>query len=104
MKEITYLFAEGHPSAELKHGIIASCVRIFLGLSCPTMRFLEKPHNIEQIKVVRAHYCAQQREGAKQLNKHCQRNYLRARSARLRKAYHWRSCRFSFLPIILLSS
>src|SRR6266700_1453310 len=23
MKEITYLFAEGHPSAELKHGIIA---------------------------------------------------------------------------------
>ena len=23
MKEITYLYAEGHPSAELKHGIIA---------------------------------------------------------------------------------
>src|SRR5947208_14764616 len=23
MKEITYLFSEGHPSAELKHGIIA---------------------------------------------------------------------------------
>ena len=23
VKEITYLFAEGHPSAELKHGIIA---------------------------------------------------------------------------------
>jgi glucosamine--fructose-6-phosphate aminotransferase (isomerizing) len=23
MKEITYIFAEGHPSAELKHGIIA---------------------------------------------------------------------------------
>src|ERR1044072_9758829 len=23
MKEITYLFADGHPSAELKHGIIA---------------------------------------------------------------------------------
>ena len=23
MKEITYLYAEGHPSAELKHGVIA---------------------------------------------------------------------------------
>ena len=23
LKEITYIFAEGHPSAELKHGIIA---------------------------------------------------------------------------------
>jgi len=52
MKEITYLFAEGHPSAELKHGIIA-----LVGPTLPSVFivpedavFSKNVNNIEQVK------------------------------------------------------
>src|SRR2546422_2673565 len=52
MKEITYLYAEGHPSAELKHGIIAlirpDLPSIFIA---PDDAVLSKNlNNIEQVK------------------------------------------------------
>jgi glucosamine--fructose-6-phosphate aminotransferase (isomerizing) len=52
LKEITYLFAEGHPSAELKHGIIAlirpDLPSIFIAPDDPV--FSKNVNNIEQIK------------------------------------------------------
>src|SRR5438477_10356503 len=52
MKEITYLFAEGHPSAELKHGIIA-LVRPDLPslfIAPDDAVFSKNLNNIEQVK------------------------------------------------------
>ena len=52
MKEITYLFAEGHPSAELKHGIIA-LVRPELPslfITPDDAVFSKNLNNIEQVK------------------------------------------------------
>ncbi len=52
MKEITYLFAEGHPSAELKHGIIA-LVRPDLPsvfIAPDDAIFSKNLNNIEQVK------------------------------------------------------
>lgn len=52
MKEITYLFAEGHPSAELKHGIIAlvrpDLPSIFIAPDDSI--FAKNVNNIEQVK------------------------------------------------------
>ena len=52
MKEITYLFAEGHPSAELKHGIIAlirpDLPSIFIAPNDAV--FSKNLNNIEQVK------------------------------------------------------
>jgi glucosamine--fructose-6-phosphate aminotransferase (isomerizing) len=52
MKEITYLFAEGHPSAELKHGIIAlirsNLPSIFIAPDDSV--FTKNLNNIEQVK------------------------------------------------------
>src|SRR5437867_3216080 len=52
MKEITYLFAEGHPSAELKHGIIAlvrpDLPSVFIAPDDAV--FSKNLHNIEQVK------------------------------------------------------
>ena len=52
MKEITYLFAEGHPSAELKHGIIAlvrpDLPSIFIATDDAV--FSKNLNNIEQVK------------------------------------------------------
>ena len=55
VKEITYLFAEGHPSAELKHGIIA-----LVGPTLPSVFiapqdavFSKNVNNIEQVKARR---------------------------------------------------
>jgi glucosamine--fructose-6-phosphate aminotransferase (isomerizing) len=52
MKEITYLFAEGHPSAELKHGIIAlvrpDLPSIFIAPDDAV--FSKNMNNIEQVK------------------------------------------------------
>ena len=52
MKEITYLFAEGHPSAELKHGIIAlvrpELPSIFIAPDDAV--FSKNLNNIEQVK------------------------------------------------------
>jgi glucosamine--fructose-6-phosphate aminotransferase (isomerizing) len=52
MKEITYLFAEGHPSAELKHGIIA-LVRPDLPsvfIAPDDSIFSKNLNNVEQVK------------------------------------------------------
>src|SRR5205814_675286 len=52
MKEITYLFAEGHPSAELNHGIIAlvrpDLPSIFVAPDDGV--FSKNLNNIEQVK------------------------------------------------------
>ena len=52
MKEITYLFAEGHPSAELKHGIIAlvrpELPSVFIAPDDAV--FSKNLNNIEQVK------------------------------------------------------
>ena len=52
MKEITYLFAEGHPSAELKHGIIAlvrpDLPSVFIAPDDAV--FSKNLNNIEQVK------------------------------------------------------
>jgi len=52
MKEITYIFAEGHPSAELKHGIIAlvrpDLPSVFITPDDPV--FSKNVNNIEQVK------------------------------------------------------
>ncbi|HEX4653278.1 MAG TPA: glutamine--fructose-6-phosphate transaminase (isomerizing) [Candidatus Udaeobacter sp.] len=52
MKEITYLFAEGHPSAELKHGIIAlirsDLPSVFIAPDDSV--FAKNLNNIEQVK------------------------------------------------------
>jgi len=55
MKEITYLFAEGHPSAELKHGIIA-LVRSDLPsvfIAPDDAVFSKNLNNIEQVRARR---------------------------------------------------
>jgi glucosamine--fructose-6-phosphate aminotransferase (isomerizing) len=52
MKEITYLFAEGHPSAELKHGVIAlirpDLPSVFIAPDDSV--FSKNLNNIEQVK------------------------------------------------------
>src|ERR1700682_5369755 len=56
MKEITYLFADGHPSAELKHGIIAlvrpDLPSIFIAPDDAV--FSKNLNNIEQVKARKA--------------------------------------------------
>src|ERR1700693_3160923 len=70
MKEITYLFAEGHPSAELKHGIIAlvrpDLPSIFIA---PDDAVLSKNlNNIEQVRARKGPIIAiTSGNGAKQL-------------------------------------
>src|SRR6195256_5285994 len=73
MKEITYLFAEGHPSAELKHGIIA-----LVGPDLPSVFtapddavFSKNLNNIEQVKARKGPIIVlTSPRGAKQLEKH----------------------------------
>jgi glucosamine--fructose-6-phosphate aminotransferase (isomerizing) len=70
MKEITYLFAEGHPSAELKHGIIAlvrpDLPSIFIAPDDAV--FSKNLNNIEQIKARKGPIIAiTSGNGAKQL-------------------------------------
>jgi glutamine---fructose-6-phosphate transaminase (isomerizing) len=70
MKEITYLFAEGHPSAELKHGIIA-LVRPDLPSIFVTPDdsvFSKNLNNIEQVKARKGPiFAITSGNGAKQL-------------------------------------
>jgi len=70
MKEITYLFAEGHPSAELKHGIIAlvrpDLPSIFIAPEDAV--FSKNLNNIEQVKARKGPIIAlTSGHGAKQL-------------------------------------
>lgn len=70
MKEITYLFAEGHPSAELKHGIIAlvrpDLPSIFIAPDDAV--FSKNLNNIEQVKARKGPIVAlTSGNGAKQL-------------------------------------
>src|SRR6266404_48825 len=70
MKEITYLFAEGHPSAELKHGIIAlvrpDLPSIFIAPDDAV--FSKNFNNIEQVKARKGPIIAfTNGNGAKQL-------------------------------------
>jgi len=70
MKEITYLFAEGHPSAELKHGIIAlirpDLPSIFIAPDDAI--FSKNLNNIEQVKARKGPIIAfTNGNGAKQL-------------------------------------
>ena len=70
MKEITYLFAEGHPSAELKHGIIAlvrpDLPSVFIVPNDGV--FSKNLNNIEQIKARKGPIIAlTSGNGAKQL-------------------------------------
>ena len=71
LKEITYLFAEGHPSAELKHGIIAlvrpDLPSIFIAPDDAV--FSKNVNNIEQVKARKGPIIAvTSGNGAKQLN------------------------------------
>jgi glucosamine--fructose-6-phosphate aminotransferase (isomerizing) len=70
MKEITYLFAEGHPSAELKHGIIAlvrpDLPSIFIAPDDSV--FSKNINNMEQVKARKGPIIAiTSGNGAKQL-------------------------------------
>ena len=70
LKEITYLFAEGHPSAELKHGIIAlirpDLPSVFIAPDDPV--FSKNVNNIEQVKARKGPIIAiTSGNGAKQL-------------------------------------
>jgi len=70
MKEITYLFAEGHPSAELKHGVIAlirpDLPSIFIVPDDAV--FSKNVNNIEQVKARKGPIIAlTSGNGAKQL-------------------------------------
>jgi glucosamine--fructose-6-phosphate aminotransferase (isomerizing) len=70
MKEITYLFAEGHPSAELKHGIIAlvrpELPSVFIAPDDAV--FSKNLNNIEQVKARKGPIIAiTSKSGAKQL-------------------------------------
>src|SRR5207247_7306034 len=70
MKEITYLFAEGHPSAELKHGIIAlvrpELPSIFIAPDDSV--FSKNLNNMEQVKARKGPIIAiTSGNGAKQL-------------------------------------
>jgi glucosamine--fructose-6-phosphate aminotransferase (isomerizing) len=73
LKEITYLFAEGHPSAELKHGIIA-LVRPDLPslfIAPDDAVFSKNLNNIEQVKARKGPIIAVTTpRGAKQLDGH----------------------------------
>ncbi len=70
LKEITYLFAEGHPSAELKHGVIAlvrpDLPSIFIAPDDAV--FSKNVNNIEQVKARKGPIIAiTSGNGAKQL-------------------------------------
>jgi glucosamine--fructose-6-phosphate aminotransferase (isomerizing) len=69
LKEITYKFAEGHPSAELKHGVIA-----LIGPDVPSIMvapddavYEKNINSIEQIKARKGKVIAVATEGRKQI-------------------------------------
>jgi glucosamine--fructose-6-phosphate aminotransferase (isomerizing) len=69
LKEISYKFAEGHPSAELKHGVIA-----LIGSDCPSIMIApddavydKNVNSLEQIKARKGRVIAIATEGRKQM-------------------------------------
>ncbi len=71
LKEISYKFAEGHPSAELKHGVIA-----LIGPEVPSIMiapddavYEKNINNLEQIKARQGRVIAIATEGRKQIEK-----------------------------------
>jgi glucosamine--fructose-6-phosphate aminotransferase (isomerizing) len=71
LKEITYKFAEGHPSAELKHGVIALIgPDVTSVIIAPNDAVYDKNINtLEQIKARRGRVIAVSTEGKKQIAK-----------------------------------
>ena len=71
LKEITYKFAEGHPSAELKHGVIALIgPDVTSVIIAPNDAVYDKNINtLEQIKARRGRVIAISTEGKKQIAK-----------------------------------
>jgi glucosamine--fructose-6-phosphate aminotransferase (isomerizing) len=71
LKEITYKFAEGHPSAELKHGVIALIgPDVTSVMIAPNDAVYDKNINtLEQIKARRGRVIAISTEGKKQITK-----------------------------------
>jgi glucosamine--fructose-6-phosphate aminotransferase (isomerizing) len=72
MKEISYIHAEGHPTAELKHGVIAlvdeNTPSVFL---CPNDGAYEKNiNNVQQIKARRGPVIAVATEGNEEILQH----------------------------------
>jgi glucosamine--fructose-6-phosphate aminotransferase (isomerizing) len=72
MKEITYIHAEGHPTAELKHGIIAlvdeETPSIFL---CPKDGAYDKNvNNMQQVKARKGRVIAVATEGDQDIHQH----------------------------------
>ena len=72
MKEITYIHAEGHPTAELKHGVIAlideQTPSVFL---CPKDGSYEKNvNNIQQVRARKGPVLAIATEGDKDMSSH----------------------------------
>ncbi len=72
MKEITYLHAEGHPTAELKHGVIAlvdeNTPSVFL---CPKDGIYDKNiNNMQQIKARKGPVIAVATEGDEEILQH----------------------------------
>ena len=72
MKEITYIHAEGHPTAELKHGVIAlideKTPSIFL---CPRDACYEKNiNNLQQVRARKGPVIAVATEGDKDIHHH----------------------------------
>ena len=72
MKEITYIHAEGHPTAELKHGIIAlvdeETPSIFL---CPNDGAYDKNiNNMQQVKARKGRVIAVATEGDQNIHQH----------------------------------
>ena len=69
LKEITYKFAEGHPSAELKHGVIAmvgpDVTSIMIAPDDPV--YDKNINTLEQIKARKGHVIAIATEGRKQI-------------------------------------
>lgn len=73
MKEISYIHASGHPSAELKHGIIALITEEVPSIViAPDDSVFEKNvSNIEEVKARKGPVVAIGTEGCTQLERHC---------------------------------
>ena len=107
MKEITYLFAEGHPSAELKHGIIAlirpDLPSVFIAPDDAV--FSKNVNNIEQVKARKGPIIAlTSGNGAKRTARDRRRHHHVPERSRLSDAHPHAVSRSSCSPITSPSS